>query len=54
MNKKYKEFDVHDYVNKKYKKYLKDYEENMGLNGLDYLWSLESEEEVDYVFEDYV
>ena len=54
MNKKYKEFNVRDYVNKKYKKYLKDYEENMGLNGLDYLWSLESEEEVDYVFEDYV
>ena len=48
-----KKFDVRDYVDKNYKKFLEEYEENMGLNGLDYLWSLESEEEVDDVFESY-
>jgi hypothetical protein len=48
-----KKFDVRDYVDKNYKKFLEEYEENMGLNGLDYLWSLDSEKEVDDVFESY-
>jgi hypothetical protein len=54
MNKKYKKFEVHAYLEKKYKKYLKEYEENMGINGLDYVYSLESKEEVDEVFESYL
>ena len=31
-----------------------EYEENFGLNGLDYLWSLESEDEVYEVLSDFI
>ena len=44
-------FVVHAYVEAHYKHLLEDYEESYGINGLDHLWSLESPEEVDDVFE---
>jgi len=54
-NKKSKKpFEVHAYVDSKYKHLLEEYEENHGINGLDYLWTLESEDAVDEVFADYL
>jgi hypothetical protein len=49
-----KPFEVHAYVDSKYKHLLEEYEENHGINGLDYLWTLESEDAVDEVFADYL
>jgi hypothetical protein len=54
MNKPNKSFEVHAYVDSKYKHLLEEYEENHGINGLDHLWSLESKDEVDDLFEDYL
>jgi hypothetical protein len=33
---------------------IKEYEENFGLNGLDYLWTLDSEKDVMDVIGDYI
>ena len=52
MNKPNIPFEVHAYVDSKYKHLLEDYEESHGINGLDHLWSLGSEDEVDDLFED--
>jgi hypothetical protein len=47
-------FNVREYVDSYYgEKVLEWYEEDVGLNGLDYLWSLGSKEEVDEVLGDY-
>jgi len=43
-------FDVYSYVEGNYAKYLNDYEESYGSNGLDMLWESNSEEEVDLLF----
>jgi hypothetical protein len=44
-------FEVHSYVESLIgKEGIERYEEDYGLNGLDYLWSLNSKEEVDEVF----
>ena len=54
MNKPNIPFEVHAYVDDNYKHLLEEYEESYGINGLDHLWSLESEDEVDDLFEDFL
>ena len=50
-----KKFEVHQYVESIIgKEGLERYEEDYGINGLDHLWSLNSEEEVNEVLEDYI
>ena len=48
------EYMVKEFGMEKSEKIRDEYEENFGLNGLDYLWSLESEDEVYEVLGDYV
>ena len=51
MNNK---FDVREYVDSFYgEDVLKWYEEDMGINGLDVLWSCGSKKEVDSILEGY-
>lgn len=55
MNK----FNVWDFMVKEFgleksEKIVECYEENFGLNGLDYLWSLNSEDEVYEVLNDFI
>ena len=48
-------FNVREYVEKIYGNEVVDnYEESFGLNGLDYLWSLESKDEVYEVLNDFI
>jgi len=55
MNNKIEEFNNREYIENNYsKEVLKNYEEDYGLNGLDYLWSLESKEDVDWELESYL
>ena len=52
---KVEEFNNREYIENNYsKEVLKNYEEDYGLNGLDYLWSLESKEEIDEELESYL
>ena len=52
---KVEEFNNREYIENNYsKEVLKNYEEDFGLNGLDYLWSLESKEEIDEELESYL
>ena len=47
-------FEVHQYVESIIgKEGIERYEEDYGINGLDYLWSLNSKEEVDEALEGY-
>jgi hypothetical protein len=48
------EFMLKEFGMEKSEEIREEYEENYGLNGLDYLWSLESEDEVYDVLSDYV
>ena len=55
MKNKIEEFNNREYIENNYsKKVLENYEEDFGLNGLDYLWSLENKEEIDEVLESYL
>ena len=55
MNNKIEEFNNREYIENNYsKEVLENYEEDFGINGLDYLWSLESKEEVDEVLKEYL
>ena len=52
---KVEEFNNREYIENNYsKEVLKNYEEDFGLNGLDYLWSLENKEEIDEELESYL
>ena len=52
---KVEEFNNREYIENNYsKEVLKNYEEDYGLNGLDYLWSLENKEEIDEELESYL
>ena len=48
------EFMLKEFGMEKSEEIREEYEENYGLNGLDRLWSLESEDEVYDVLSDYV
>lgn len=45
---------MREYIEQKYGSILDQYEENYGLNGMDYLWSLQTKEEVDELLGPYL
>ena len=48
------DFMVKEFGIEKSEEILENYEESFGLNGLDYLWSLESEDEVYEALNDFI